>query len=62
MMDVSSDHDEEGSILTGENDDVGVDEEGAYSDVLDPAAVDQDADKNDSGAVLAMEAVLLNPA
>ena len=58
-MDVSNDHDEEGSTLTGENDDVGVDQEGAYTDVLDSATVDQDEDKNDSAAVLAMEAVLL---
>ena len=49
-MDVSNDHDEEGSTLTGENDDVGVDQEGAYTDVLDSATVDQDEDKNDSAS------------
>ena len=51
-MDVSSDHGKEGSTLTGENDDVGVDEEGAYTDVLDYAAVDQDKDKNHSAVLL----------
>eukprot|EP00112_Aurelia_sp_Birch-Aquarium-sp1_P025869 Seg8859.2 transcript_id=Seg8859.2/GoldUCD/mRNA.D3Y31 product="hypothetical protein" protein_id=Seg8859.2/GoldUCD/D3Y31 len=53
------DYDDEECSLTGEADDVDVEAEGSLADALDSVTVDQDEDKNDSAAVLAMEAVLL---